>query len=165
MVAIGEFAPFFQLEDLESQLVPLVSYRGQVVLLNFWSAECPWAERADQALRDWHKQVPVLSIASNASEPFEVLRRAAVERQVAPVLLDSRHEVADLYGAITTPHCFVIDAEGRLRYQGAFDDTSFRQREPTRFYALEALQAVLTGQPVLLPETPPYGCTIIRHAL
>jgi hypothetical protein len=57
----------------------------------------------------------------------------------------------------------VIDAEGRLRYQGAFDDVTFRQRTATRWYAIEALEALLAGQPVAIPETPAYGCSIQRY--
>jgi peroxiredoxin len=162
MLTIGESAPLFQLQALDGSLVSLAAYRGQVVLINFWSAECPWAERADLTLREWQGRVMLLSIAANAGEPFEVLRRVAGERGLALVLLDTRHEVADLYGAQTTPHCFLLDAQGRLRYQGAFDDVTFRQRVPERQYAIEAVQALLAGQPVAVPETPPYGCTIQR---
>lgn len=163
MPATGELAPLFQLQALDGSLISLVAYRGQVILINFWSAECPWAERADRMLRDWWGRVPVLSIAANAGEPFEVLRRVSGERGVPLVLLDERQEVADLYDAQTTPHCFVVDAQGRLRYQGAFDDVTFRQREATRWYAFEALEALLAGRPVEVTETPAYGCAIQRY--
>jgi hypothetical protein len=93
MPVIGELAPLFQLQALDGSLVSLSAYRGQVVLINFWSAECPWVERADQVLRDWWGRVPVLSIASNAGEPFEVLRRWQVSANVPLVLLDTRQEV------------------------------------------------------------------------
>jgi hypothetical protein len=73
--------------------------------------------------------------------------------------------VADLYQALTTPHVFVIDRDGILRYAGAVDDVSFRQRRPTRFYLDEAVEALLDGQLPAVAETPAYGCTIVREAV
>ncbi len=78
------------------------------------------------------------------------------------MLRDSRHEVADLYGAQTTPHLFVIDKQGVLRYQGALDDTNFRQRNASRFFLREAVEAVLAGQDPDPAQVSPYGCTIVR---
>ena len=78
--------------------------------------------------------------------------------QVAPDF-----ELPDLYGSLTTPHIFVIDREGKLRYQGAFDDVTFRQREPTRFYLKDALDALLAGRQPEPAQTTPYGCSIVRH--
>ncbi len=159
---IGERAPAFQLNDLEGQMASLEDLRGQLVLVNFWSAECPWAQRADEVLKDWQDKVTLLCIASNANEDSELLSRVARERNLKYVLQDDQHEVADLYGAETTPHCFLIDSDGVLRYQGAFDDTSFRRRTPTRFYVLEAIEELRAGEPVEITETQSYGCTIVR---
>jgi hypothetical protein len=72
--------------------------------------------------------------------------------------------VAGRYGALTTPHAFLIDRQGILRYRGAVDDVSFRQREPTRFYLREAVEAVLADQLPEVPEVQPFGCTIVRYA-
>ena len=46
----GDLAPDFTLPDLDGAPHALSNYRGQVVIVNFWSAECPWAERADSLL-------------------------------------------------------------------------------------------------------------------
>jgi hypothetical protein len=81
------------------------------------------------------------------------------------VLVDRQHRVADMYAAQTTPHVFVVDGAGRLRYQGAVDDTSFSQRSPSRFFLYEAVQALLAGRSPQVLETRPYGCAIIREAL
>ncbi|MCJ7567453.1 MAG: hypothetical protein MUO58_07925, partial [Anaerolineales bacterium] len=86
-------------------------------------------------------------------------------REPGSVLRDAEHAVADLYGAVTTPHFFVIDENGVLRYRGAPDDTSFRQREPTVYYLKDAMEALLNGREPNPAETAGYGCTIIRHSL
>jgi hypothetical protein len=135
--------------------------------LNFWSAECPWSERADRLisswLANWGKNVSLWTLAANANEPPEQLLRAASERGLAVVLLDSSQVVADLYTAQTTPHVYVIDQQGILRYRGAVDDVTFRQRTPTRYYLQEAIDALLAGRLPEPADTPSYGCTVVRY--
>jgi hypothetical protein len=77
--------------------------------------------------------------------------------------VDSDHIVADLYEALITPHVFILDCEGILRYRGAVDDVTFRRREATRFFVQEAVDALLNGHLPELKETPAYGCTIVRE--
>jgi hypothetical protein len=92
-----------------------------------------------------------------------MISQVARERRLPTVLLDRAQSVADQYFAQTTPHFFVIDQHGILRYQGAFDDLTFRQREPTRHYLVEAVAALLAGRLPDLQTTPAYGCTIVRY--
>jgi peroxiredoxin len=167
LIANHSLVPDFELPDLQGKQFYLSAQRGHIVVLNFWSAECPWSERADREmityLPQWGEKVFVWHIASNSNEPHEMLTRVAHDRNLAIVLDDHDHAVADLYGAQTTPHLFVIDALGELRYQGAFDDITFRQRQVTQPYLYRALAALLAG---LEPEpvaTAAYGCTIVRY--
>jgi peroxiredoxin len=166
IIQTGQPAPDFELPDLQGHLRRLSALRGQVVVLNFWSAECPWAERADHVMeayrQQWGEEVTVWPIASNMNEPPELLAESAEERGLPVVLRDGRHKVADQYRAQTTPHLFVIDQQGILRYQGALDDTNFRQREANRLFLREAVKAVLAGQDPDPAQTTPYGCTIVR---
>lgn len=166
VIQIGQPAPDFELPDLQGQPHRLSELRGRVVVLNFWSAECPWAERADQAMdayrQEWGENVTVWPIASNVNESTDMLTETARERGLEVVLHDSRHQVADRYGAQTTPHLYVVDRKGILRYQGALDDTNFRQREARRFFLRQAVEAVLAGQDPDPAQTAPYGCTIVR---
>ena len=169
MIPNHQPAPDFQLPDLDGVMHHLQSNRGQITVINFWSAECPWAERADRDLlvdlHDWGETVSLWSIASNANEPPERLRRVADERGIPLLLHDADHRVADLYDAQTTPHLFVLDAEGIVRYQGAFNDITFRKCNPTRFYLRQAVEALLAGQDPDPEQTSPYGCTIVRYDL
>lgn len=165
LIPTNQPAPAFSLPDLAGNNHALQDYLGQIVILNFWSAECPWAERADQgllpALEDWPKLVNLLPVAANANESLELLARVARERQLPLLLLDKNQQVARMYRAFTTPHIFLIDREGILRYQGAYDDMTFRKRSPTKNYTLEAVNAILRGEQPDPPETQPYGCTLV----
>jgi peroxiredoxin len=162
----GEPAPDFTLRDLVGEVHKLSDELGRVVVLNFWSAVCPWSQRADQAivelLKEWGGEVVYWPIASNSDETIEAIRETTTERRLPLVLHDADHRVADLYGAVATPQFFVIDSQGIIRYSGALDDVTFRKRMPTRAYVAEAVQAVLAGR---LPEparTAAYGCAVVR---
>ncbi len=168
LIANDQPAPNFSLPDLGGSPHRLSAYRGRVVVVNFWSAECPWAKRADEAvltyLESWGEAVVLLSVASNANEPPELLARVAEARALPVVLHDAGQQVADLYGAKTTPHFFVIDPEGVLRYQGGLDDVTFRRREATRAYLKAAVTDVLAGRSPDPGQALPYGCSLVRHA-
>ena len=114
-------------------------------------------------LVQWSGAVELLSIASNRSESAQGAAEAVNARRLPRVLVDAEHIVADLYEAVCTPHVFLLDAEGLLRYRGAVDDVRFRQPRPTRFFLEEAVEALLEGQLPALTETPAYGCAIVRE--
>lgn len=164
----GNPAPLFELTDLHGRLVSLAGLRGKIVLLNFWSCECPWAKRADEMLAAWQagwgERVAWVSLASNANESAAAIASAADERQLPLVLQDAGQIAADAYGAVTTPHIFVIDAEGMLRYQGGIDDKTFRKRTATHQYVFETVEALLNGVQPPVAEADPYGCTIVRNS-
>lgn len=164
---ISEPAPDFELTDLQGKKHTLRDYRGKIVIINFWSCECPHSERADQmmmkSLTKWNGEVELLSIAANQNESAQSVEEVARSRSLPTVLIDAGHVVADLYEAVTTPHVFVVDKDGILRYRGAVDDVTFRNRTASRFFLDEAVGALLKGHLPTLTETPAYGCTIVRE--
>ncbi len=164
---INQLAPDFELPDLEGRLHRLTAYRGKVVIINFWSCECPHSERTDKAILamfvQWRDDIVMLSVAANRNENVEALKTAADARRLPTVLIDSLGLVADLYEAQTTPHVYVIDRGGILRYRGAVDDMTFRKKTPTRFFLDEAVGSLLEGRLPTLAESPAYGCTIVRE--
>ena len=166
---MNEPAPEFVLPDLHGELHRPAEVRGQLLLINFWSAECPWSAQADEQLltlrEEWGPEVVLWVVASNVNEDLESMREAARERGLPVVLRDEDQAVADRYGAQTTPHFFVIDGGGILRYTGALDDTTFRKRDPEQHYLADAVKALLEGGIPDTQETPGYGCTIVRHEL
>jgi peroxiredoxin len=167
MTQINQPAPDFELPDPQGKVHTLSEYRGRIAILNFWSSECPHAERTDQwimqSLAKWNADVALLPIAANRNESAQSVEEAARARGLPTVLLDAEHAVADLYEAVTTPHVFVVDGDGILRYRGAVDDVTFRNRKATRFFLNEAVEALIDGRLPALTEMPAYGCTIVRE--
>ena len=74
---LNELTPDFTLPDLDGRIHMLSDYRGRIVIVNFWSAECPHSQRFDAdittCLSQWGAEVALLSIASNANEPDGML--------------------------------------------------------------------------------------------
>jgi len=167
VMEINRLAPDFSLPDFSGQTHRLSDYRGRIVIINFWSAECPHAERADREmlayLKEWRERVVLLTVAANANESVEMIAAAAWTRNL-PLVLRGGSQVLDTYAAQTTPHLFVVDVDGILRYQGAFDDVTFRQRTSTRFYLKEAVETLLAGQNPDPAQTSPFGCSIVRYS-
>jgi len=166
-VELNQPAPDFALPDVQGRFHRLCDYRGRIVVVNFWSAECPHSARTDQVILEllerWKGDVELLSIAANQNESVQLMEEVAQARRIPKILIDAGHVVADQYEAITTPHAFVLDREGILRYRGAVDDVTFRRREATQFFLQEAVEALLHGEIPELPETTAYGCTIVRE--
>ena len=160
-------APDFELPDLQGNLHKLSDSRGKIVIVNFWSAECPHSERTDRSMMaclvQWGGEVEMLSIAANRSEPIQMVEETVKTRRIPKVLIDAEQVVANLYEAVATPHVFVMDREGILRYRGAVDDVKFRQPKATRFFLEEAVEALLDDRLPELIETLAYGCAIVRE--
>ena len=165
---LNQPTPEFTLPDLDGRIHMLSDYRGRIVIVNFWSAECPHSERIDAdiaaCITQWGADVALLSIASNANESDTQINGAARKRGIPVVLRDADGSVADRYEAQTTPHAFLIDRQGILRYRGAVDDVAFRQRVATKFYLKEAVDALLNNRLPEVNEVQPFGCTIVRYA-
>ncbi len=164
---VNQEAPDFLLPDLDGKIHRLQSLRGNIVIINFWSSGCPICRKVDEQLNKWipHWEQPVihLNIASNANESLELIRETAPCEENQTLLLDPDHQVADLYGVLTTPHLYVIDREGILRYRGAFDDVTFRRRAPTREYLVDAVSELIAGDLPEPAETPSFGCVLVRQ--
>lgn len=166
MTLAGSRPPEFALPDLLGVTRRLSDLRGRIGVLVFWSCECSHAERLDRSLLDrmagWTTAVTIWRIASAANETPQQLMRQAQGLGLAPVLLDSKQELADSLAAEVTPHVVVLDREGIIRYVGAPDDVTLRQRQPTRSYLAEAVTALLSGATPDPSEVPAFGCVLNR---
>jgi peroxiredoxin len=160
-------APDFSLPDTTGQTHRLSDYLGRIVVVNFWSAECPWSERADKHLlalaERYQPDLVILPVSSNLNETSQLLAESLRLRGLDFVLVDGGSQLANAWQAQTTPHAFVVDRSGILRYQGAIDDVTFRKRNPEHFHVEQAVSALMSGRLPEIQETQPYGCTITRN--
>ncbi len=169
-VKVGEPAPDFTLKDEQEKGHSLSQYRGKIVVLEWINPECPFVKRHYKAktmttLAEAYsdKNVVWLAIDSSRSVTPEQSRKWIEKNKISyPILQDPNGEVGQLYEAKTTPHMFVIDAAGVLRYQGAIDNDSWGTKEVKKVdnHVDQALKALAAGQLPILTETKPYGCSV-----
>lgn len=169
VVRLGEAVPNFELKDTTDADYKLSDQKGKIIMIHFWSATCPFVLRYEEQLQslteDYQKQgIVVLAINSNSNEKLEEIKKVAEARKVNyPILLDPGNKVADQFGAITTPHVFILDKEGKLIYEGAVDDQGWSEDNVAKkFYVKEALDQALKGDPVSVSKTKSVGCTVKR---
>jgi thiol-disulfide isomerase/thioredoxin len=176
---IGSTVPEeFSLTDFEGKPTSFKDLRGKVVLLHFWSDRCPAEVHADPIFMAMEKKyagskdVVLLGIASNQNELgekppkdadytkfYDALRKKRDKVGYKHTILADHGNVAsDLFGARTTPHCFVIDAKGVLQYAGALDDDPRGdKKEKATNYLVDAATALLADKKPTVTTTKPYG--------
>lgn len=168
--------------DVAGQQLRFGDLRGKTTVVHFWSITCPYEKAAEpklmQIASDYaDDDVVVLAINSNAGEigaqpdpkafaaekeserPYADIRAHAAKVELNHrVLVDHSGDIARFFGGKTTPHCFVFDAKGVLRYEGALDDDPRGSKgdEATNYVRL-AVDAVRSGKEVATASTRPYG--------
>lgn len=168
-LAVGQPAPSFKLVDLDGKEVALSDFQGKTVVLEWINPNCPVSRRHADAktmisTAAKHPEAVWLAINSTRRDHADFLEPAAHEKYDAdkgityPVLYDASGEVGHAYGARTTPHMFVIDAEGKIAYMGAIDDGP--QGKATVNYVDAALTALAQGKRPAPSATKPYGCSV-----
>jgi peroxiredoxin len=175
------------LKDIWGKKHRLADFENKTLVIVFYSIQCPYMVPALPKLKSIQKDyaergVQLLAINSNKTEiglhpqkpveqkdgTMQVPYFAQVEHHKKhkvnfPVLVDHGNKVADLFRARTTPHCFVIDKQGKLRYAGGLDNDPRGKKDKDReAYVRNALDAVLAGEKVTKAETRRYGCSIKR---
>jgi peroxiredoxin len=180
-LALGSPAPDFSLPGVDGRTHALKDFaQAKVLLVIFTCNHCPTAqyyeERVQQLATDYQpKGVAVVAIMPNdpksvrldelgwtdLSDSLEEMKVRARDRHFTyPYLYDGDTEaVAHAYGPVATPHAFVFDAERRLRYAGAIDDSE-RVQHVQRPYVREALDALLAGKEPPMTKTKVVGCSV-----
>lgn len=165
---VGKPAPAFKLKDEAGKEHSLAQYQGKVVVLEWTNPGCPYVQRHYKAntmvntLKGFDaNKVVWLAVDSTASNTPDKSAAWKKEKSLTyAVLQDPEGTVGKSYGAKTTPHMYVIDEKGVLRYAGAIDDDARGKAEKPNNHVKAAVDALLTGKPVPASTTEPYGCSV-----
>ncbi len=162
----------FALTNYDGKTVKLSDYAGKIVVLEWFSYECPFARynyEKTTAVNDLvnkfkDKGVVFLAINSTGHQETEKNKEFAEQFKVShPILNDSPGTVGRTYGAQTTPHTFIVDAKGTIAYNGAFDNAPLGKiPEGAQYvnYIDKALTELTAGKTVSTQQTKPYGCSV-----
>lgn len=174
---IGQAAPPFNVVDSHGVRHSLSDFGGKTVILEWTNHDCPFVKKhyetdnMQNLQREMTAQGSVwLSVISSAPgtqgfvSPTQANQLSA-DRNAAPtaVLLDSSGVMGRAYQARVTPHMYVIDSTGVLRYAGGIDSIATANKADVAKadpYFATAARAVLAGEPVERSVSRPYGCTV-----
>ena len=114
--------PGFSLVDLSGQVHDLESYRGRVLLINFWASWCPPCIQEMPALKRLEERFagrPFAIVAINTSEKkYKVRKFVKLIDLRLKVLLDSNGETFKAWGGEVLPTSFLLDTGGRISHIG-----------------------------------------------
>lgn len=175
-VKVGDKAPDFTLTDIHGNEHKLSEYtaEGKIVVLEWFNPDCPFVKKFHwnhDTMRTTYagfkgKDVEFLAINSAGApgkQGWGEERNLEAEKQYKieyPILLDKTSEVGKIYGAKRTPHIFIVDAEGVIRYIGPIDSTSSARNVGTN-YIETAVNQLLAGETeIIKPEIEAYGCAV-----
>ena len=173
----GQPAGNFRLMDASGKPVALSDFRGRTVVLEWNNPGCPYVKKHYdsgnmQRAQAAAKQQGAVWLTINSGAPGKQGHMtgpearaflASAKAQPTAYLLDPEGRVGKGYAAKTTPHMYVIDGRGVLRYQGGIDDKPTADQADiagARNHVLAALAELKAGKPVSVPETRPYGCSV-----
>ena len=173
-ISLGAPAPpFGGLMGTDGRSYSLESFEDKAVLvLVFVGNGCPTLRLYEERLArlgERHADRGVQIVLVNSNNPHlsppdtyqRMVERAEDSGLPFPYLKDRDGGLARACGAICTPHAFVFDADRWLRCRGGLDDSRTGHRVTTEDLDA-AVTDLLTGRPVRVPETPPFGCAIVR---
>lgn len=178
---MGSPAPDFKLPGVDGRFYTLKDFASaKILVVVFTCNHCPTAQyyqdRLKQLATDYQNRgVAVVAISPNdpksvrldelgwtdLGDSFAEMKIRAQEKQFNfPYLYDGDTEtVARAYGPLVTPHAFVFDAERKLRYVGAIDDSERIQHVKVH-HVRNAIDALLAGRQPPTPQTKVVGCSV-----
>ena len=172
-------APDFSLVDSFDKTISLSDFSGSTVVLEWTNHDCPFVAKHYktgnmQSTQEYAKESGAIWLTIISSAPgtqgyvlSDKANELTASRNALPkhVLFDPEGDVGLMYGAKTTPHMYVIDEKGVLRYQGAIDDAggrgfNFKNLLEAENYVKNALSEMQSRQAVSTKVSKPYGCSV-----
>lgn len=174
MLPLGTKAPDFTLwcaiNEREYSLDELKSEKATVIM--FICNHCPYVKHVQTGLvelvNDYaHKGVSFIAINSNdvdnypADSPENMKLDAEWLGYTFPYLFDESQEVAKAYDAACTPDFYIFDGDLLCVYRGQMDHSRPGNGKPvTGEHLRDALDRLLSGEPVSEEQMPSIGCNI-----
>ncbi len=176
LLEIGTKAPLsdVKMKDVSGKMISLDDAKKQNgVLVIFSCNTCPfvvaWEDRYNglQAHAD-DLNIGMLLINSNSAkrsgaDSFSAMKKHADEKGYKSMyVVDEKSELANAFGAKTTPHVFLFNGDGKLVYMGAIDDNHKSAGEVKETWLKDAMTNLSNGEEINPAVTRALGCSIKR---
>lgn len=168
---VGETATDFLLKNIDGKMISLADFedaKGFIVV--FTCNECPFSKLYEDrliALNNEYapKGYPVIAINPNSpenpAEGFLSMQKRAKEKGFTfPYLVDAYQKIYPQYGALRTPHVFLLDKELTVKYIGTIDDNAKSAQDVKVKYVENAILALEAGTEINPQFTKAIGCPI-----
>ena len=169
VLSVGDPAPVWKdLIGVEDKRHSLADCKSKLVVLVFIANHCPvsaaYEERLKQLAVDYCErdvELVAISVSQLDSDRLDKMKERGKDSKFSfPYLQDASQAIGRRYGATMTPQVFVLNAERRIAYMGAFDDRWKDAAKVETHYTRAAIDALLAGKPPEIRETRPVGCAI-----
>lgn len=174
---IGDLAPLanLKMQDISGTSYSLNDLKQTNGLLVIFSCNtCPF-------VAGWEDEYPVLGdIASRNNLGVALINSNEAKRKDedalmamkshaqnknynTPYLVDVNSQLADAFGASTTPHVFLFDKNMKLVYKGSINDKfENKDKSVSKHYLRDAIVNMMAGKKPNPSETKQIGCSIKR---
>lgn len=172
---VGDLATDFNLKNVDGKNVSLANYKntkGYIVV--FTCNTCPVSKAYESRVEALNKMYaakgyPVVAINTNdpvasPGDTYVKMQERAKEKNFSFAYLeDPNHVNTKKYGAMRTPHVFVLQktAKGNeVAYIGAIDNDQQLENKQRDNYVQNAVNQLLKGEKPTVASTKAIGCTI-----
>lgn len=172
---VGDLASDFNLKNVDGKNISLASHKnakGYIVV--FTCNTCPVSKAYEARIEALNKMYaakgyPVVAVNTNdpvasPGDTYAKMQERAKEKNFSFAYLeDPDHVYTKKYGAMRTPHVFVLQKTGKgneVAYIGAIDNDQQEANPQRDNYVQNAVNQLLKGEKPSVTSTKAIGCTI-----
>jgi thioredoxin-related protein len=180
---IGDVAPNsdVKMKDVNGKEYSLSDLKMEKGLLVIFSCNsCPFVVGNGEGSEGWQGRynelydlsstlkIGMVLVNSNEAkregdDSFENMKTHAKEQAYkSHYVMDKNSDLANAFGAKTTPHVFLFDKDMKLVYKGSIDDNVKSSKDVKDAYLKIALRLSASGNEIKNNETKAMGCSIKR---
>ena len=171
-LSIGSKIPEFNSIGIDGKTYSLESFKdNKGIIIIFSCNHCPYVQAYEgriKAIQTDYKDKGITIVAINSNDDvnypddsFENMKKRAAEQNFNFIYLrDEDQSVARNFDATHTPEIFLFDEDRKLVYTGKIDDNWQEPEKVVNHYLRNALNEMLEGIEISVPETHSIGCTI-----
>lgn len=174
----GDDIEMLNIDNKEVTLTDIAKEKGLLVI--FSCNTCPFVIGNGEKSEGWEKRYPEIgelcdkldvgmvlvnsnAAKRNAGDSFsDMQERYKAMNYNCYYVLDENSVLADLFGALTTPHVYLFNSEFKLVYRGAIDDNVNKKKDVKEKYLNDALNNMVNGKEIKPETTKQLGCSIKR---
>lgn len=183
ILEIGAIAPMqdSKMTSVNGRELSLTDIKGNNGLLVIFSCNtCPFVVGEEGRGEGWEGRYRDLQVTAGgtgigmvlvnsneakregADSMEEMKKRAKEKTYRSHYVLDKNSQLADAFGARTTPHVFLFDKDMKLVYKGAIDDNYEKASEVKEHWLQNAMKNLAAGKAIEPNSTRQLGCSIKR---